>query len=268
MIGENQLPKRFRDVIDSELDIFRQAVSVTERRSLPATNIIPIENPTEWIKVRDVICVYVDMKGSTKLSATTHEKEMASLYRLFTSTAILLFHEFEAPYIDVKGDGVFALFNSDQAYTALCAAVSFKTFAAKEFVPKAKTKSAEDVGYHIGIDQKTLLVRKLGLKRVGDRTDRQNEVWAGKTVNMAAKLGSLANSTLLVSDRYFASLSDKKATQSCGCGSDGAPADIWKEMDVKDNGLFDFDKAYELSVEWCTTHGKQFCEDLLALDKK
>ena len=266
MITENQMPTRFKNVIDEELRIFPQTVSVTERTKLPQTYEIPIENPTVWHKVRDVICVFADMKGSTKLSAITHDKSTASVYRLFTSTAVKLFHGFDAPYIDVKGDGVFALFNSNQAYRALCSAVTFTTFAKEEFVPKAKSKTGIDVGYHIGIDQKTLLVRKLGLKMVNDRTDRQNEVWAGKTVNMAAKLASLADSTLLVSDRYYENLTDRKATHSCGCGGNGTPQPLWSPVDVTDNGLFDFNTAYNLGSVWCATHGKEYCEALLRLD--
>ena len=66
MIGENQIPKRYKNVIDDELAIFPKSVSVTERNKLPPTSAIPIENPSSWIKVRDVICVFVDMKGSTQ----------------------------------------------------------------------------------------------------------------------------------------------------------------------------------------------------------
>lgn len=266
MIGENQMPKRFRDVIDDELLIFPKPVSITERNALPPTHLIPIESPSDWIKVRDVICVFVDMKGSTKLSATTAEKSTASVYRLFTSTAVRLFHEFDAPYIDVKGDGAFALFNADQPYRALGAAVTFKTFAQEVFVPKAKAKTGEDVGYHIGIDQKTILVRKIGLKMVNDRTDRQNEVWAGKTVNMAAKLASFADSALMASDRFYENLTDWKATHSCGCGANGTAQPLWEEVDVTDNELFDFDTAHRLGSVWCKTHGKEYCEDLLRLD--
>ena len=39
----------------------------------------------------------------------------------------------------------------------------------------------------VGIDQGMLLVRQLGLKGT-----KRNEVWAGKPVNMAAKLSSVA----------------------------------------------------------------------------
>ena len=52
----------------------------------------------------------------------------------------------------------------------------------------------------IGVDIGTLLVRRLGL-----RNTKQKEVWAGKPVNMAAKLSSHTDSNqIMVSDRVFA----------------------------------------------------------------
>lgn len=69
---------------------------------------------------------------------------------------------------------------------------------------KAYTHTNLDIGCHLEIDRKNCIVRKVGFKKYDDRTDRQNEVWAGKPVNMAAKLASKSNhSELLVSYRYF-----------------------------------------------------------------
>src|SRR5262249_43701313 len=127
VLSETQLPQVYRDLIDDQLNIFRRGQSVTVRNDIPETTAIPIENPNHWLKIPDVICVFVDMKGSTKLSVTAHERGTASAYQLFTGTAVRLFAEFETPYIDVQGDGVFGLFNSDQVYRALAAAVTFKT---------------------------------------------------------------------------------------------------------------------------------------------
>ena len=62
------------------------------------------------------------------------------------------------------------------------------------------------------------LVRKLGLKIVDGRADRQNEVWAGKPINMAAKLARLSRGgIILVSDRFHEQLTGERALMSCGC---------------------------------------------------
>lgn len=270
---KTQLPERFRSIIADELEKFEQEIKIKSVEEIPDTTDIPIESKKqEWIRIPEVICVFVDMKGSTKLSASSHDKSAARAYQLFTGTAVRMFHEFEAPYIDVRGDGVFALFNSNRPYTALASAITFKTFAHKVFVPKVKKRTDKNVGCHVGIDQKTLLVRRIGLKAHKGRTDRQNEVWAGKTVNMAAKLAGRSNDNqLLISDRFFEKI-EKNARHKCGCGTilTGRKCLCWEEWDDFPilNSPFDFDRAYSLEDNWCEKHGEASCNFFLNLDRR
>jgi len=109
-------------------------------------------------------------------------------------------------------------------------------------------------------------VRKFGLKAYKGRTDRQNEVWAGKPINMAAKLASLSSQNQLwVSERFFRNLKDRKATYSCGC-PDGEADFLWDKEDLSHDDKFDFDYAYVLGSDWCKIHGKSFCSELVRLD--
>jgi class 3 adenylate cyclase len=266
-ITSTQMPEYLRNVIQEQIDIYNNGRSITVYNEIPDTTQIPIENQRLWLKIPDIICVFVDIQGSTKLSATKHDKGTAGVYQLFTNTTVRIFHEMEAPYIDVKGDGVFALFNSNQIYRALVSAVSFKTFAEIEFIPRIRQVTEIDIGCHIGIDQKTVLVRKVGLKRKNGRTDRQNEVWAGKPVNMASKLASMSkNKQLFVSDRYFNKLKDNKAIYSCGCPNNEV-VKLWKDVNISDKEYFDFNTAYYLESHWCPTHGVEYMNHLLSLDK-
>jgi class 3 adenylate cyclase len=263
MISENQVPQRFRELVKDEVDRYGQPKTVQVRNEIPDTDDIPFQNQNHWLRIPDVVCVFVDMKNSTKLSAYNQDKTTAGIYQFFTGTAVRLLHSFQAAYIDVKGDGAFGLFNSDEPHRALAAAVTLKTFIHEEFVPRAKRDSGVDLGSHLGIDQRTVLVRKIGLKREGGRTDRQNEVWAGKPVNMASKLASRsAHNELLVSDRFFKSLSDKRALMSCGCPG-GIQVNLWTQEDVRFESLFDFDSVYKLSSNWCVTHGAEYCQSLI-----
>ena len=124
----------------------------------------------------------------------------------------------------------------------------------------------------MGIDQGTLLVRRLGL-----RGTKQNEVWAGKPVNMAAKLSSLAAANeMVVADRVFdlyehaSRLRQRTLIWSCGCdgGVRGAGLDapigstscLWdQELAPEDLGL-DFANLHRLRSLWCVTHGSEFCD--------
>lgn len=263
---EGRLLAPIEQIITTELEHFNQSVSITKENQIPDTPKIPIQNPRTWLKIPNVICCFVDMEGSTKLSANLHDKTTAKAYRLFTETAIRIFHQFGAAYIDIKGDGVFSLFNQEQPYSALAATVSFKTFVYQHFTPNVKKLTGQDVGGHFGIDQKTVLVRRFGLKYYQNRTDRQNEVWAGKPINMAAKLASLSTGNRLwVSDRFFRNLTDEKATHSCGCPG-GNKNELWEKEDLSNDSRFDFDTAYSLGSNWCEKHGKSFCSSLVKLD--
>jgi len=267
MIQDSQIPERFRKVIREQVELFNNGRSVTQKNSIPDTTDIPIENPKHWLRIPDVICVYVDMIGSTKLSAEQHDASTAGAYQLFTGTAVKLFSEFESPYIDVRGDGAFALFDRNQAYRAFAAAVTFRTFAKEEFVKRIKDESDVDVGCHIGIDMRTVLVRKIGLKRQGGRSDRQNEVWAGKPVNMAAKLASMtADGELLVSDRYYEQITDDHVRYSCGCPNN-TKVFLWETVPMNANPNFDFSTAMKLKSLWCAKHGAEYCEAILGLDE-
>lgn len=268
-LKETMLENGVIDIANDEISISKKAVSVTNYNKIPETAKIPIENPSSWLKIPNVICVYVDMIGSTKLSAEEHEKTTAKSYRLFTNTLVRIFDYYESPDIDIKGDGVFALFNSNNPYKAVVAAVTAKTIVETVIDPEIKNVTGNTHGAHIGIDQSTVLVRKLGFKRFADRTDRQNEVWAGKTVNMAVKLSSMTKAgEMLVSDRFFKNIQNDLVLKSCGCGSaDDQPVNLWEKVELSDD-KFDFDIAYRLKSRWCEVHGLEYIKKILKLDKE
>lgn len=269
VIAETQMSEKCREVIDAEKKVFDAGAKVEKTSAIPALDAIPLIDRSKWLKVPSVICVYIDMKDSTKLSVDAKEKDVASAFQLYTGTAVRLLNALDAKYIDVRGDGAFGLFDEGQEYTALVAAVTFKTFANTVAVPSIESRTGVRVGSHVAIDQSSLLVRRVGMRESEDRYDRQNEVWAGRPVNMAAKLASLtADDELLVSKRYFDELKDEKSTTSCGCGADGKKTSLWSKVDVSADGRFDFDTAYKLSSSWCSKHGKEFMEALLDLDKE
>lgn len=269
MISDTQMSQKYIDVIAEEKKIFDAGAIVDDAKQIPSTDTIPLDDRQAWVRVPGVICVYIDMKDSTKLAVGGSAKATASAFQLYTGTAVRLLNAFDAPYIDVRGDGAFALFNSGQEYRALAAAVTFKTFASLEAIPAIEKRSGVRVGSHIGIDQKGVLVRRVGLRRTSARDDRQNEVWAGKPVNMAAKLASLTeDNQLYVSNRFYERISDDKARKSCGCGdAEKKKKSLWTEVDISRTGKFDFKTAYKLSSIWCNEHGKEFMEALLSLSK-
>jgi class 3 adenylate cyclase len=264
MIGKDQLPEKFRNIISGQVDKFKVPVFTDEVDEIPDVDDIPGEGSAKWLKIKDVICVFVDMKNSTKLSASHHAGTTGKVYTLFTGTAVRLFKGFGASYIDIKGDGVFALFNSNKAHAAFASAVTFKTFIKEEFTSKVTNKTNVDTGVHIGIHQDTLLVSKIGLRKNASRGDMHNEVWAGKTVNMASKLASLSDSDEIhVSNKYYSKLKSDKALYSCECND---PVFLWEEVDVTDDDKFSFNTARVLKSVWCKYHGSGYLTEILDAD--
>lgn len=231
----------------------------------------------KWLKIDDVICVFLDMKNSTQLSANKHDKSTAAIYEYFTGTAVKMLDKFGASYIDVRGDGAFGLFNKSQIYHAFACAVTFKSFV-QEVINHNISIGELKINCHIGMDQKTVLVKKIGMRTIEDENDRQNEVWAGKPVNMASKLASIGGANdITVSERVFEKFKSDDSDyviRSCGCVK-GVPSDnkvdLWQTLDLNTLGLkesrnFDFDFAYVLKSAWCENHGQEYCEESLKLD--
>ena len=260
-------------LIKDRIKIFNTKISITDRNTLVANWDYYLQNNHRH-KIEDIISIFVDIRNSTELSASTHSKTTASIYEFFTGSAIRIFHAMKAEYIDIKWDGVFALYSKDKVYTALAAAVTFKTFADIEF-KKRVSKNLQwsvDVGYHMWIDQKTVLVKQLWLKDTEWRDKRKNEVWAWKPINMSAKLASLSKDwELYVSDRFFKHLKGDLVLKSCGCSNwenDPEKVDLWEEIDLSENKKFDFDKGYVLKSNRCKKHWKERCQRIIALDNK
>lgn len=256
-------------LIDERVTIFNQTISITNRNMLTSDWSYPT---TCRYKIPDVVSIFVDIRWSTELSASSHhDKTTASIYEFFTWTAIRIFHEMWAEYIDIKWDGVFALYSKNKIHTALAAAITFKTFADKKFKPLVdkKLNKAVNIWYHMWIDQKTVLVKQLWLRDSQWRDRRKNEVWAWKPINMSAKLASLSNDwELFVSNRFYDNLSTAEHIhKSCGCWSK-KKADLWTSYDLSNEKKFDFNEAKVLKTSWCKNCWKDFCKEIIGLDEE
>ena len=232
-----------------------------------------------WWRIPNVTCVFADLKRSTSLSANGSGKNAALAYTYFIRAMTVVLDGFSAGYIDIQGDGIFGLFSgSGSEFMAAASAITMRTEVEGDVYPRFKRDSSSNwkLSVGIGIDRGTLLVRRLGL-----RGARQNEVWAGKPVNMAAKLSSCAgDNQLVVSERVFASygrsskLRQRALLWSCGCSgktrgaglnvASGTPSSVWiKESAPRNLGL-DFGSVYKRSLGWCAHHGSGFCEAIVS----
>ena len=121
--------QEIQDILDEAKKRYEQGEEIEPKDKIPPGDDIPLET-NKWLKIDDVICVFLDMKNSTQLSAQKQDKFTASIYQYFTDMAVKILNQFDASYIDVKGDGTFGLFEKNKIYHAFCVAMTFKTFSA------------------------------------------------------------------------------------------------------------------------------------------
>lgn len=231
-----------------------------------------------WFQIPNVTAVFADLNRSTQLSAAQNRRLSTVALNYFTRAMSVAFYHFEARYVEVQGDAVFGLFSGKGSmFRAAACAITMRTLVEGEVAQRIRKDASSNwnLTAGIGIDQGTVLVRRLGLKSTG-----QNEVWTDAPVSVAAKLSSLADANLVVvSDRVFnryklfSNLRRQALLKSCGCkpGRQGAglsaPAgqttDLWRRGSTPQNLELDFQHIYQRSDKWCDRHGSEFCEALV-----
>ena len=230
-----------------------------------------------WHLVRNVTAVFADLKDSTGLNVIEDRETAARAYTYFVRAMAVILERFSADYVDIHGDGVFGLFSQSPSFQAAAGAITMKTLVERDVAVRLQKDAATErkLTAGIGIDQGELWVRRLGL-----RGTKQNEVWAGNPLNMAAKLSSVAEpDQLVVSERVFSAYQQASRIRqrvlfySCGCHNgitgDGldAPKDcteyLWTEQPAPPGMSFDFQSIHRLESKWCSLHGAEFCEAII-----
>ena len=266
---------------DVKTDVYAQlndqaelGVQITRKNDVPDTG---PTNKGLWYQIPNVTAVFADLKRSTELSAENTPRTPAFAYTYFVRAMAVILDRFSADYVDIQGDAVFGLFSEGSEFLAAASAITMRTLVEQEVATRFDYDTSGDweLTAGIGIDRGTLLVRRLGL-----RGTKQNEVWAGKPVNSAAKLSSVAEpDQVVISERVFSQyrqsskLRQRVIIRSCGCDGDseGAGLDakedetsnLWTEDQVSEDLGLDFETIHRLNSQWCKIHGAEFCEALV-----
>ncbi len=214
----------------------------------------------KWKRVEDVVAVVADLKGSTRLNFGKHANTSARLYEAVTGGLVKLVNPFEPDFIDIQGDGLFALFHGTRRYErAFCAAVSLKTFGERVLEPAIAQQFSDrfpDTGIKVGMAVGTLVVKNVGIRGINE------PVWAGKPVNWATKCAQTADKhQLIVTSGVWNKLkTNDYIAYSCDCG-DG-PKPLWNSIQVE-RLPEDQVECQVLLSGWCKEHGSEFCQAIL-----
>ena len=242
--------------VRTSLDTTVEMIDVT---TFPAVDEMYVEVP-KWHRVDDVVCVVADLKNSTKLNFDRYANSSAKLYEALTSNMVRAVSRFGPDFVDIQGDGLFALFHGTLNYErAFAAAISLKTFSERELVPQIEEKFPRmpATGLKVGMHASRVVVKKVGIRGTNE------PVWAGKLVNWAFKAAQAADAhELVVTEKVYRYFEDNTlVTDSCGCPS-GVRSPLWSDRQV--DVLPETDaRCRVLRSTWCVTHGDQYCKWIL-----
>ena len=138
-------------------------------------------------------CVlYVDIRGSAKISTEKQPKTLAKMYSSFVRTMIACSRYYGGYVRNIIGDRVMVVFDKKDCFTkAVDTAILMNSVCS--YILNKRIKSIE-FSAGIGIDYGKMLITKAGAIRQGDEKEfYRSLVWLGKPANVASRLTDLAN---------------------------------------------------------------------------
>lgn len=237
------------EVVDGTDDLDVSTLPITARR---------------WTRMKDVVVVVADLKSSTQLGTGSKAASTASIYEAGTGGVVKIFDKFDANFIQIQGDGAFAIFWGDRRYErAMCAGITVKTNSL-DFATQIETKwpTKPETGFKVGIASGRVLVKRVGTPR---NPAQQEPVWAGKPVNYATKAAQCADRhELIVAGSVWDRIEKNDyLTLSCTCG-DGPSDGIWKDFEIDKLPVDDPERqGRRLVSSWCAVHGEEYCNAIL-----
>lgn len=219
----------------------------------------------EWARVDEIVVVVADLKDSTKLGTGKHAASTASIYEAAVAPVARIFLDFDADDIDIQGDcGIGIFWGDGRLERAFCAGVTIKTFSERHLEAQLEARWPElpKTGFKLSMAASRILVKKIG---VPGKPDYQEEVWAGKAVNYAAKAAQSSDRReMWVTGSVWERLSNNDyVAYSCDCGGAPSPS-LWDDVEIKKLPDGDEDRyGRKLTSMWCIIHGPGFCDAIL-----
>jgi class 3 adenylate cyclase len=208
--------ERIDEILDGDDESYEEKDSVPSRETLTFDNGFYV----------NCSALFVDMRGSKKLSEKHKNPTLAKIYRSYISELVaILRNDINIKEISIEGDCVWGIFNTpkkvniDSVFSTAARASSLVDILNYRY---AKKKISE-ISVGIGITYGRALMIKAGYKSSG-----VNEVtWMGTLVAEAAKLCSNGNreyydKEVMVSNVFYSNLNEKNQkllaySQNRGC---------------------------------------------------
>jgi class 3 adenylate cyclase len=190
-----------------------------------------------WQRFSDAVVVVADLKNSTRLGMGKNVNSSVRLYRAATGAGVQLVTEFDPAFVDIQGDGFFAIFHGLDAYRrGIASAMSLAVFSESVLEPQVREfmgVGCPPTGLKTGVAAGRLAVNKIGVRGAAEL------VWAGKPVNRAFKCsGSADRHQIVVTRQVYDRVVSKNdyLTQPCfipGHSDGGYLGGLWAPTQVR-----------------------------------
>ncbi|MCV7137489.1 adenylate/guanylate cyclase domain-containing protein [Mycobacterium hodleri] len=251
------------DLSSSTSEEFESMPEVVEGGDTIDVASLPIQ-VRRWTRISDVVAVVADLKSSTQLGTGSKAASTASIYEAGTGGVVKIFDLFAADFLQIQGDGAFALFWGELRFQrAAAAGITIKTFSL-DLTEKIEKKwpSKPQTGFKVGIASHRVLVKRVGTPR---NPAQQEPIWAGKPVNYASKAAQSADRHELVVTGSVWDQLEKNDYLAFTCSCNGGPYDtLWKDFAIPRLETDEKEaQGRKLTSTWCVTHGEEFCSAIL-----
>ncbi len=174
----------------------------------------------------DAVCLFVDMRGSTGITAEKQRSTAVRIYRAYLDNVAEIIHHYSGEIRGFAGDSFLALFsgNKNDADQAVRCAWMIQCAITYIVAPEVLKRCDAELSVGIGIDMGTILAARVGKPYV---PSTQNLIWTSHAVNVASKFCSAARpAEIVVSERVWGAM-----TNSTKKSADGMPLG-WAERHI------------------------------------
>ncbi len=195
--------KEFLIDIDAEIAVIQSTdfeIDVIETKYVPNFDDQDItydnlDTNKKKCKLLESCVLYVDIRDSAKVSASSKPKTLAKMYSSFVRSMIACARYYGGHVRNIIGDRVMVVFDTENCFkSALDTAVLMNTVSSHILNKHIKNTNFK---CGIGIDFGKMLITKSGAVRHGaEKEFYRGLVWLGKPANIASRLTDLANKKL------------------------------------------------------------------------
>jgi class 3 adenylate cyclase len=220
----------FKDDLTLEVTaIFAGTWDVQDATKVPAPEDLRL-NQNHAKRLDDAVILYADLDGSTNMVDQHSWSFAAEMYKAYLRSASQIIKRNGGTITAYDGDRVMAVFYEGAMNTSAVRAALELNYAVEEIIQPAYAfyKNGFVLKHVVGIDRSELHAARVGVREDNDI------VWVGRAANHAAKLCSLSEKPVWITESvYNGMLDDAKYSTSTGVKVNMWELRYWRDMGNK-----------------------------------